>query len=267
MEFSKFEGSGNDFIIVDDLKMQFSCKNVGLIQRLCHRHFGIGADGLILVQPSSVADYKMKIFNSDGFEASMCGNGLRCFVLYLCLYLKKNQKYFLIESLKGVHACHKEGSYIHTSLTAPIIRALFKKLEGGECVHVIDTGVPHAVIFVENLQEESFLERSRKIRFHKEFAPEGVNVNFACIGDSEEISIRTYERGVENETLACGTGAAAVAIAAKCVYGIKNPVQIRVKSKEKLYCYLEGVEEEISKISLQGFAKHVFNGKVDLNKL
>ena len=268
MKFSKFHGSGNDFIIIDDLQKKFPCDNVELIQRLCHRQFGIGADGLILVQHSSAADYKMKIFNSDGLEALMCGNGLRCLTLYLCL--KHNQNNFIIESLTGIHICcnhlcNEEGSCISTSLRTPLIKELSKKLEGGNCVHIIDTGVPHAVMFVEDLQEEGFIERSRKIRFHKAFSPEGVNVNFACLGKEREIFIRTYERGVEDETLACGTGAAAAAVAAKCVYGMKSPIEIVVKSKEKLFCYLEEMEGEISKIYLLGQAQYVFDGNVEVS--
>lgn len=266
LKFSKFQGSGNDFVIIDDLEKRFPCENAELIQRLCHRQFGIGADGLILVQRSVVADYRMRIFNSDGLEALMCGNGLRCLVLYLYKNLEKNKSQFLIESLKGVHLCYKENAYIHTSLQVPLIKHLSKKFEEID-IHVIDTGVPHAVVFVQDLQENFFIQKSRKIRFHEMFAPEGVNVNFAFIGNSDEIFIRTYERGVEDETMACGTGAAAVAVAARSVYRMQSPIQIVFKSKEKLFCYLEEREDEISKISLCGLSKHVFDGKVDLNEL
>lgn len=267
LEFSKFQGSGNDFIIIDDLKMAFPSHNAQFIKNLCHRQLGIGADGLILIQHSSVADYKMRIFNNDGLEALMCGNGLRCLALYIYQNLKKNSKYLHIESLKGIHQCSQEGAYICTSLGSPIIKELFKELETGEFIHRIDTGVPHVVMFVQNLDREDFLETSRRIRFHKAFDPEGVNVNFACIGEDEEICVRTYERGVEEETLACGTGVSAVAVAAHAVYDLKSPVQVKVKSGEKLFCYLEKEEGVFLKILLYGIAKHVFDGKVEANEL
>ena len=267
ISFVKFQGVGNDFIIIDDLKQVFP-HDKELIRRLCHRQFGVGADGLILVQPSYVAEYKMRIFNADGLEALMCGNGLRCLVGYLCQCLGREEKQFQIESLKGVHLCYREGDEIRTCFGRPVIKELSKTLNQEEGFHIIDTGVPHAVRFMDDLEDHSFENKGRLIRYHPAFSPEGVNVNFACIDEEAKVTVRTYERGVEGETLGCGTGAAAVAVAAKLMYGLRSPVHIMLKkSKEKLLCYLEEAQGEIVKVSLRGAAKYVFHGQVDLDQL
>jgi diaminopimelate epimerase len=268
LQFFKFQGSGNDFIVIEDLEEIFPCQDTCYIQTLCHRQFGIGADGLILIRPSSVADYKMRIFNNDGCEALMCGNGLRCLVAHIIKRaFKQGKQEFYIESLKGIHFCYQEGETIVTGLGLAEVRQLFKVLDEEERVHEIDTGVPHAVRIVDHLEKEDFLKASHKIRWHPVFAPQGVNVTTLYLASKQELWIRTYERGVEGETLACGTGAAAAAIVGHVVYGMQNPIQVKFKSGEKILCYLTENKEKKIEIFLQGKAKYVFDGKVSTNKI
>lgn len=264
--FSKFEGAGNDFIIIEDLRETFPIGDASLIRRLCHRQLGIGADGLLLVQKSSLADYRMRIFNSDGAEADMCGNGLRCLVSYLYLYIRV-QSQFHIESARSVHACFTDGCSVKTELGAIKVQEWSIPLEGGCVGHVLDTGVPHMVLFTQDIEEADFIEKSRALRYHSSFQPYGVNVNFACVQPGGAIAVRTYERGVEAETLSCGTGAAAVAVAAHHIYGMQGPIELLCRSQERLCCDIEKQAGVISKIFLQGPARQVFDGKVDLYRL
>lgn len=235
--FSKYEGAGNDFIIIDDRALDFPLHERGLIQELCHRQKGIGADGIILLQESHFADFRMRIFNCDGSEPKMCGNGLRCLVHFIEENLIKETP-FNIETGYGVHLCKNEN---FVSLGKP------SGISQTKDIYLVDTGVPHAVQFLDHLEIDVTSE-GRPLRHEN-----NANVNFACLKD-DVISVRTYERGVEAETLACGTGAAAVAYIAHKHHQVSNPVSILTKSGEILTVLCE------EELFLKGPVNLVFKG-------
>jgi len=203
INFTKYEGNGNDFIIIDDRKEEFSEDNVLMISKLCDRKFGIGADGLILLRKHKVYDFQMIYFNSDGNESSMCGNGGRCLVSYalqLDIDLKTNS--FL--AIDGVHKFKVVDNEIYLKMND------VKDIVVKNGYNYLDTGSPHVVQIVENVDEINVYEQGKKIR--NQFQEmKGVNVNFVSF-NNDIIKCRTFERGVENETLSCGTGVVAVAL-------------------------------------------------------
>ena len=203
INFTKYEGNGNDFIIIDDRKEEFSENNVLMISKLCDRKFGIGADGLILLRKHKVYDFQMIYFNSDGNESSMCGNGGRCLVSYalqLDIDLKTNS--FL--AIDGVHKFKVVDNEIYLKMND------VKDIVVKNGYNFLNTGSPHVVQIVENVDEINVYEQGKKIR--RQFKEmNGVNVNFVSF-NNDIIKCRTFERGVENETLSCGTGVVAVAL-------------------------------------------------------
>lgn len=203
INFTKYEGNGNDFIIIDDRKEEFSEDNVLMISKLCDRKFGIGADGLILMRKHKVYDFQMIYFNSDGNESSMCGNGGRCLVSYalqLDIDLKTNS--FL--AIDGVHKFKVVDNEIYLKMND------VKDIVVKNGYNFLNTGSPHVVQIVENVDEINVYEQGKKIR--RQFQEmNGVNVNFVSF-NNDIIKCRTFERGVENETLSCGTGVVAVAL-------------------------------------------------------
>ena len=203
INFTKYEGNGNDFIIIDDRKEEFSEDNVLMISKLCDRKFGIGADGLILLRKHKVYDFQMIYFNSDGNESSMCGNGGRCLVSYalqLDIDLKTNS--FL--AIDGVHKFKVVDNEIYLKMND------VKDIVVKNGYNFLNTGSPHVVQIVENVDEINVYEQGKKIR--RQFQEmNGVNVNFVSF-NNDIIKCRTFERGVENETLSCGTGVVAVAL-------------------------------------------------------
>ena len=203
INFTKYEGNGNDFIIIDDRKEEFSEDNVLMISKLCDRKFGIGADGLILLRKHKAHDFQMIYFNSDGNESSMCGNGGRClvsFALQLDIDIKTNS--FL--AIDGVHKFKVVDNEIYLKMND------VKDIVVKNGYNYLDTGSPHVVQIVENVDEINVYEQGKKIR--RQFKEmNGVNVNFVSF-NNDIIKCRTFERGVENETLSCGTGVVAVAL-------------------------------------------------------
>jgi diaminopimelate epimerase len=219
--FSKYQGAGNDFVLMDFSRSVPPDDLSEFARRLCHRQLGIGADGLLLLLPSSVADYRMRIFNADGSEPSMCGNGIRCLVDFIQKH-KNGAAEVLIETPSGVLRCRRIGEEISVNLGVPAVMHWPIELPQG-MAFVVDTGVPHAVLFVDALDQIAVEEEGRKVRFH--FEPHGVNVNFVFMKEGK-IAIRTYERGVEGETLACGTGAAAAAFVAMKQHNLSAPIGV-----------------------------------------
>ena len=215
IKFSKWQGTGNDFIILDNRDNQYDTLPAETIKYLCHRNFGIGADGLIKLEIHPQYDFSMKYYNADGNEAEMCGNGARCIIGFAYeLGIIENETQFMASD--GIH----EGEVVDNNLyqVKMIDVEDFRKSDD---YYFLNTGVPHAVIFTDDIIKAKIVETGRKIRNSSEFAPEGTNVNFVQI-DNNNIKLRTYERGVENETLSCGTGAVASAIAASLENGQKQ---------------------------------------------
>ncbi len=227
--FSKYHGAGNDFILIDDRKNHFPLDNIALIQRLCHRHHAIGADGLILLQASQRADLRMRIFNADGSEAAMCGNGIRCLFRF-AQSLNVIQNEALIETAASILSCHAYQDQVAVLHPTPrfIERAI--SLEG-RSLDLVDSGVPHALIFTQNIDEEPVFSLGKVVRFHPHFSPEGANVTFVQpVLHENLLLVRTYERGVENETQACGTAAVAAAFAAPEKFPLFGRIRVVTRS-------------------------------------
>lgn len=223
LSFVKYEGAGNDFIIIDDRVPFFPTEDSDFIQKLCHRRFGIGADGVILLQNDGIADFRMRIFNSDGSEAESCGNGLRCLARFIADIQGEISASYKIWMHDQIVEAFVEKEKISIALNNP--RNLTLNIQ--QDVHFVDTGVPHAVVFVPDVAKVNLHQEGKALRSHPCFGPKGSNVNFASLNPDRVISVRTFERGVEGETLACGTGAAAVAAIAAQVHNLPSPIHTR----------------------------------------
>lgn len=249
ISFTKMVASGNDFIILHNVSI-----TKRLIQKLCNRHTGIGSDGILLLEPSKKADFKMRIFNPDGSEPEMCGNGARCISLY-AWKKKLIPKRFKIETLAGIiFASVAPHDKITISLNKPKNIKLNLKLKNLK-IHSINTGVPHVIIYVPDINKADVLRTGRAVRLDKQFQPQGTNVNFVQVLGKNRISVRTYERGVEDETLACGTGVVASAIISNKLHNLDSKIKINTKSGDIL-------EVDTKKVSLTGPAHFVFEGRI-----
>jgi len=254
--FNKYQGAGNDFIIIDNRKGIFNPDDSGLINKLCDRRFGIGADGLILISGSLQYDFEMKYFNSDGFEGTMCGNGGRCsadFAIRAGIAGKK----LTFKAIDGVHkAVSEEG----------IIRLQMNDVKEPHLIngsYFINTGSPHYVLFKKDVKDIDVNTEGKKIRWSEEFAPGGTNVNFVE-QEKNGIYVRTFERGVEEETLSCGTGVTASAIAS-VLSGHFDTKTVSVKTKGgNLSVSFSISGKSISDIWLSGPATFVFEGKIEV---
>ncbi len=258
VKFTKVVGSGNDFVLIHRRDISgFSLTQ--LARSICNRKFGIGADGLLLLERSKKADRRMRIINADGSEAEMCGNGARCVALYLRQQEKNKNGRIFIETKSGIIESQVSSSSVRIKLTEPRnlkldipIKVNERKLK----VNLINTGVPHAVIFVQGLPDIDVVKLGRCIRYHRNFSPAGANVNFVEVEGRKSIKVRTYERGVEDETLACGTGAVASAI----VFIAKSPdnqagryiINVKTHSGEVLKVYFDKIEGQFTNAWLEG---------------
>jgi diaminopimelate epimerase len=243
-----------------------------LAQELCERKYGAGADGLLALEKSKAADVKMRIFNVDGSEAEMCGNGARCAALWAirstclagrqALYAKHK---ITIETKAGIIESEVIGYNAKIKLTDPkgIKLDIPVKINNRTIkVNFIDTGVPHAVIFVEGLGKIDVAGLGKQIRFHKRFAPAGVNADFVEVLDKDSIKVRTYERGVEDETLACGTGSAASALIYAIAYRLyANLINVYTQGGEVLKVYFEKINSNFVNVWLEGKVKIVYEGE------
>ncbi len=255
--FHKYQGTGNDFIMIDDRNQQFPIHDTDFIARCCDRRFGIGADGLILVQESTTTDFKMVYFNSDGRESTLCGNGARCTVAFAAsLGIIKHKTTF--DAVDGSHFACIEAD--HT------ISLRMHDIHSIECTHThafLDTGSPHHVTMVEDLPHYDVTGQGAKIRYGAPYFEEGANVNFVHQLSENSFSIRTYERGVEDETLSCGTGATAVAIAMhKQGHTSSKDLIIQVVGGE-LNVSFEVENNRYTAINLRGPAQFVFSGEFE----
>ena len=256
LHFYKYQGTGNDFIMIDNRTMLFPKNDVTLINKLCDRRFGIGADGLILLEPSENHDFTMVYFNADGNEGSMCGNGGRCIVAFANrLGLIQNKTVF--EATDGVHHASIKDLLVHLKMADVEDIEFFNK-------HTfIDTGSPHHIEFSSNIGEIDVLKLGEEIRNGAPYNSIGSNVNFAEQINENTFKVRTYERGVENETLACGTGVTAVAIAAHATKLTENKqIQLQVEGG-KLQVSFSNKNGHYSDIYLTGPAEFVFKGVIN----
>lgn len=256
IHFYKYQAAGNDFILVDHRGMDEGWISRSRIEWMCDRHRGIGADGLIFLDSSDKADYRMRIFNADGSEAAMCGNGICCLML-LIQELGDGRAELAIETLAGIVLCRHSNGKIAVNLNVPKILYWPMDCKEGK-LFVVDTGVPHAVLFVDQLEKIAVDEIGRSIRSHPQFAPDGVNVNFVTVKAPGDLHVRTYERGVEKETLSCGTGAAAAAYVAAELLDYPSPVHVC----NRLSFHFHPSSTGGRAIEMMGSAQRVFSGKV-----
>jgi diaminopimelate epimerase len=265
LDFTKMNGAGNDFILVDnrEQKIRLTPKRV---VRLCHRQRGIGADGILLVVPSSSrqADWAWEFFNSDGSTADMCGNGARCFARFV-QKLTGAAGDISFQTGAGIIRASFSGDRVTVNLTSPKGLRLHQAVEldrGTHIIHSLNTGVPHAVLFVPNADRAMVDRLGPEIRFHKHFAPAGTNVNFVEVFRPNTIRVRTYERGVEGETLACGTGVTASALIAALLNDFVSPVKVHVQGGDLLEVGFKREKRRFRDVLLTGPAEFVFEGSM-----
>ncbi|CBE69367.1 MAG: diaminopimelate epimerase [Candidatus Methylomirabilis oxygeniifera] len=262
--FMKMSGSGNDFVVIDNRNGHLDIEPRTLAERICRRRISVGADGLILVEPSSVADFRMRILNADGSEAEMCGNGGRC-VARFAEMLGIAGPHMAFETLAGIIRAWVDGSKVKLQISRPQGIRLHQSIEvdgAAHVVHSINTGVPHVVLFSTDLEAVPVRTLGRTIRFHPAFQPAGTNVNFATTVDGRTLAIRTYERGVEDETLACGTGTVASALVAATLGLVASPVRVQVRSGEMLTVSLTGNGPEYEEVFFEGEVRLVYQGEL-----
>ncbi len=259
VRFEKYQGTGNDFIIVDNRDQSLKGLTVESIRLLCDRHQGIGADGFMLLQEKEGYDFEMKYFNADGNEGSMCGNGGRC----ITLFAKKagiNKKVFNFTAIDGPHEAQIRAANYVALRMKDVNQIVEQKTD-----FILNTGSPHLIRFVKGLQQLDVVKEGRAIRFNKEFAAEGINVNFIEEEKEERaVFIRTYERGVENETLSCGTGATAAALVCCYTKNGFNDVTVKTRGGDLKIEYNKIAETHFDNIWLCGPAHFVFEGTIDL---
>jgi diaminopimelate epimerase len=258
LEFYKYQGTGNDFVMIDNRSNTFPKENTQLVAHLCDRRFGIGADGLILLDTDATTDFRMVYYNSDGNLSSMCGNGGRCLVAFAKkLNVIQNETTFM--ATDGLH---------HATVGADGIVSLqmidVAEIKNTQDYSFLNTGSPHHVQIVEDLQHFNVKENGAAIRYGNLYGQAGSNINFVKKIDETTFSLRTYERGVEDETLACGTGATAVAIAMNAT-GQTNSNEINLNVEGgKLAVSFDKVNEKYTNVFLKGPAEFVFKGTIQI---
>ncbi len=268
IDFAKMAAAGNDFIVVDNRGGRFrkKVKDIsGFVKAACPRKLSIGADGVLLIEDSKKADITMRIFNPDGGEVAMCGNGSRC-VAYYSAKKGMTGKDMSIETRAGILKAHVHGEAVRIEMMPPKeFKTRFSIDVYDETFEVdfIDTGVPHVVYFVEDLEGFDVKRFGKEIRYHKEFASAGTNANFVKVTGRHDISLRTYERGVEDETFACGTGAVASAIVASELHSVEPPVKVRTRGGDVLTIHFKKVKDKYKDVFLEGGVKLIYEGSVD----
>jgi diaminopimelate epimerase len=266
LRFTKMNGAGNDFILIDNRAGEIHLDRSQIAQ-LCNRHRGIGADGVLLLElPANRADFRMRYFNADGGEAEMCGNGARCFARFANRVAGAEGK-ISFETQAGVISAELASNLVTLRMTEPTNLRLNMKLSVAnetKTVHFINSGVPHVVIPVAKVDDVDVRLEGAAIRHHKMLSPNGANVNFIEKRESNEIAIRTYERGVENETLACGTGIVASALIFAATGNISGPIHVIARGGDELQVGFEKVEESFRNVTLTGPAEFVFEGTIEI---
>jgi diaminopimelate epimerase len=263
LAFTKMNGAGNDFVLIDNRAQKVKLTRPQ-IARLCDRHRGVGADGVILLVPcvSGKADWAWEFYNSDGSSGEMCGNGARCFARFVQQRTGMNHD-FTFETEAGVITARFQGERVTVSLTPPENLRLNDQLPlstGPQTVHSINTGVPHAVLFVPDADKAMVMQLGPEVRRHAHFGPRGANVNFVQVLGPSHIRVRTFERGVEGETLACGTGVTAAALISARVHRFSSPIKVQVQGGDQLEVSFKGNYDGFSDVCLSGPAEFVFDG-------
>jgi diaminopimelate epimerase len=278
LRFTKMNGAGNDFILFDNRTGNVDL-NRDQIAKLCDRHRGIGADGILLLEnPANSADFRMRYFNADGGEAEMCGNGARCFARFANKVGGQKQK-ISFETPAGVISAELKDNLVTLRMTEPTDLRLNIELPveaaprrfsqdpnatgASRVLHFINSGVPHVVIPVAKIDDADVRGEGAAIRYHKMFSPNGTNVNFIEKRGRNKIAIRTYERGVENETLACGTGIVGSALVFAALEQCEGPITVLARGGDELQVGFERTQHDFRKVTLTGPAEFVFEGTIE----
>jgi diaminopimelate epimerase len=267
LEFVKMNGAGNDFVLIDNRQQTIKLSHDQIV-KICDRQRGIGADGLFLLIPSGSSDaqWAWEFYNRDGSTADMCGNGARCFARFIQKVAGANGG-TTFRTGAGVIRAKFDSARVTIDLTAPKDLRLGEKVKlahGAETIHSLNTGVPHAVVFVPNADRAMVQSLGSEIRYHPHFAPKGTNVNFVEVKGPNFIRVRTYERGVEGETLACGTGVTASALIASKVQHFTSPVKVQVQGGDLLEVSFKDENGTFSEVRLSGPADFVFEGRIEV---
>ncbi|MBP7763707.1 MAG: diaminopimelate epimerase [Syntrophaceae bacterium] len=263
IQFWKMSGSGNDFIIIDHRALSLNVDDwPAFVRRLCARRVSVGADGLLLIEPSATADFRWRFFNADGSVAEMCGNAARC----VARWAHENNltgARLSFETPAGIIDAEVRGDVAKVRMPdpSPLAPGRTILLNGEKCeLDCIDTGVPHAVCFVTSVEACDVVSTGREIRRHTFFAPKGTNADFAVAFNRHAMRVRTYERGVEDETLACGTGVVASVLAAAGRNLVDSPVDVTVQGGDVLRVYFSRADGRFGEIYLEGKVKMVYQG-------
>ena len=265
VDFTKMNGAGNDFVLIDNRKIGLQLSQEQ-IKYICDRQRGIGADGIMLLRNAvGEADLGWDFYNQDGSEGEMCGNGARCFARFAQRKLKSSDT-ISFETLAGIIQAKLQGENAIISLTPPEnlrIDDHISTSHGELEIHSVNTGVPHAVLFVEDADKSMVSKLGKEIRHHDHYSPAGTNVNFVQLTGDNSIHVRTYERGV-GETLACGTGVTASALITAKLHGYASPISVQVLGGENLSVDFETDGNSFKNIKLTGPAEFVFTGQIEI---
>lgn len=257
ISFSKYQGTGNDFVLLDNREGTYSSLATDQIRRLCDRRFGVGADGLMMLNNREGYDFEMKYFNADGREGSMCGNGGRCLVKFAYhLGIHRNEYKFL--AVDGEHEAE-----IDTDGTVSLKMKDVEKIRHQHGDSILDTGSPHYVKVVSDVMDMDVFKKGRDIRYSKEYEQDGINVNFVEQVAEDKIIVRTYERGVEDETYSCGTGVTAAAMVCYHNENGFNDVQVKTLGGN-LNVEFDRIEDRYINVWLSGPAEKVYEGRIDI---
>jgi diaminopimelate epimerase len=267
LPFVKMSGAGNDFVVIDNRTLNLKLTREKIAQ-LCDRHFGIGADGLLAVEPADQEniDFRMRYYNADGGEAEMCGNGARCFARFVHPLRRADAERVRFLTPAGLITAEYVDEEVRINLTAPTDTKLNQRADfgwGEIDFHFMNTGVPHAVVFVPDAEKIDIVAWGRAIRRSPIF-PNGTNVNFVQVTDSGLLIVRTYERGVEDETLACGTGVVASALITHRVHRLALPLSVKVRGGDVLSVDAREDGDAFHDVTLTGPAVEVFSGEIRL---
>jgi len=270
IEFWKMNGSGNDFILIDNRDGKVKEEEMShLVVRACRRRESVGADGVIFVVPSDQYDFKWHYFNADGGEVEMCGNGGRCVSRFA--YLKGIAGTTMtFETLAGPISAEVKGRMVKVRMPTPAGFAKDLDLDyhpGWNSVDFVNTGVPHVVVCVGDLSQHPVYEQGKALRYHPRFSPDGTNANFMKPIGPNRLEVRTYERGVEDETLACGTGAIACALTAAVRGMASSPVSVKTRGGEELTIYYERTGDVFKNVYLEGSTSIVYEARLNLEAL
>ena len=265
ISFAKLSGAGNDFVIIDNRRNIIPENKTDFVRKVCARRISMGADGVLLVENSEVADFKMRYFNSDGSEVETCGNGARCIARFAYVEKIVSSSEMEFETRAGIYGAQvmKDSVKLHTGdATGMRLNFPLTLSDGQHTVSFVNSGVPHVVFFVDNLEKVDVVKLGRETRYHKDFQPDGTNANFVAIRDGNALDIRTYERGVEDETLACGTGCIAASIIAGAVGKAASPIVAHTRGGYLLKIYFISGSQGAKEVFLEGDARIVCKGSL-----